>query len=109
MCIRDSCCGVATSATDRRRWMQGDSLRHHIIDPHTGRSAESDVVSVTIVAPTAVEAETAAKSVLIRGSVEGLDWLEDVYKRQFIDQCIPFSWIFNRQAHNRLRHFLRAG
>ncbi len=70
------CCGVATSSTDRRRWMQGDSLRHHIIDPHTGRSAESDVVSVTIVAPTAVEAETAAKSVLIRGSVEGLDWLE---------------------------------
>ena len=34
------------------------------------------MVSVTIVAPTAVEAETAAKSVLIRGSVEGLDWLE---------------------------------
>ncbi len=70
------CCGVATSSTDRRRWMQGDSLRHHIIDPHTGLSAESDVLSATIVAPTAVEAETAAKSVLIRGSVEGLEWLE---------------------------------
>lgn len=72
----DHGCGVATSSTDRRRWMQGDSLRHHIIDPHTGQSAESDVVSATIVAPTAVEAETAAKSVLIRGSAEGLDWLE---------------------------------
>ena len=69
-------CGVATSATDRRRWMQGDSMRHHIIDPQSGLPAESDVVSVTIVAPTAVEAETAAKSVLIRGSVEGLAWLE---------------------------------
>jgi thiamine biosynthesis lipoprotein len=69
-------CGVATSATDRRRWMQGDSLRHHIIDPHSGLPAESDVVSATIVAPTAVEAETAAKSVLIRGSREGLAWLE---------------------------------
>lgn len=69
-------CGVATSATDRRRWMQGDAMRHHIIDPHSGLPAGSDVVSVTIVAPNAVEAETAAKSVLIRGSVEGLAWLE---------------------------------
>jgi thiamine biosynthesis lipoprotein len=34
------------------------------------------VISATVVAPTAVEAEAAAKSVLIRGSVEGLNWLE---------------------------------
>jgi thiamine biosynthesis lipoprotein len=69
-------CGVASSATDRRRWMQGDQVRHHIIDPRTGLSAESDVVSATVVAPTAVEAEAAAKSILIRGSLDGLDWLE---------------------------------
>ena len=75
MYFRQSC-GVATSSTDRRRWMQGDQMRHHIIDPYTGQPAESDVVSATIVAPTAVEAETAAKSVLIRGSEEGLAWLE---------------------------------
>lgn len=72
----DKKCGVATSATDRRRWMQGNILRHHIIDPGTGISAESDVVSATVVALNAVEAETAAKSVLIRGSLEGLAWLE---------------------------------
>lgn len=69
-------CGVASSATDRRRWMQGDQVRHHIIDPHTGEPAVSDVVSATVVAPTAVEAEAAAKSILIRGSMDGLDWLE---------------------------------
>jgi FAD:protein FMN transferase len=69
-------CGVASSATDRRRWMQGDQLRHHIIDPRTGMPAQSDVVSATVVAPTAVEAEAAAKSILIRGSLDGLDWLE---------------------------------
>jgi thiamine biosynthesis lipoprotein len=72
----DHGCGVATSATDRRRWKQGGILRHHIIDPHTGRSAESDVLSATIVAPTAVEAEAAAKSVVILGSADGLPWLE---------------------------------
>ncbi len=69
-------CGVATSATDRRRWMQGGRLRHHIIDPRSGLSAATDVISATVVAPTAVEAEAAAKSVLIRGSVDGLNWLE---------------------------------
>lgn len=69
-------CGVASSATDRRRWMQGGQARHHIIDPRTGLPAKSDVVSATVVAPTAVEAEAAAKSILIRGSLDGLDWLE---------------------------------
>lgn len=69
-------CGVATSATDRRRWMQGSVLRHHIIDPQTGLPAISDIVSATVVAPTAIEAEAAAKSVLIRGSAAGIEWLE---------------------------------
>jgi len=69
-------CGVATSSTDRRRWIQSGMLRHHIINPHTGLSAASDVISATVVAPTAVEAEAAAKSVLILGSVDGLAWLE---------------------------------
>ncbi len=72
----DRRCGVATSATDRRRWMQGNMLRHHIIDPGTGLPAESDIVSATVIAPTAVDAEVAAKSVLIQGSVDGLAWLE---------------------------------
>jgi len=69
-------CGIATSATDRRRWMQDGQLRHHIIDPRSGLSATTDVISATVVAPTAIEAEAAAKSVLIRGSVDGLNWLE---------------------------------
>jgi len=69
-------CGVATSSTDRRRWKQGSLLRHHIIDPHTGLPAVSDIVSATVIAPTAIEAEAAAKSVLIRGSAAGLGWLE---------------------------------
>jgi thiamine biosynthesis lipoprotein len=69
-------CGVATSSTDRRRWKQGNLLRHHIIDPYTGLPAASDIVSATVIAPTAIDAEVAAKSVLIRGSAAGLDWLE---------------------------------
>lgn len=73
----DHACGVATSATDRRRWVQGGILRHHIINPRTGLPASSDVVSATVIAPTASDAESAAKSVLIRGSEAGLAWVED--------------------------------
>lgn len=69
-------CGVASSATDRRRWTQDGQTRHHIIDPRSGQPAETDVVHATVVAPSAAEAEAAAKSVLIRGSEDGLDWLE---------------------------------
>ncbi len=70
-------CGVATSATDRRRWVQGGILRHHIINPRTGLPASSDVISATVIAPTAIDAESAAKSALIRGSKAGLAWVED--------------------------------
>ena len=57
---------LATSGRDRRRWAGG----HHLIDPRTGRPAETDVERVTVAAPTAVEAEVAAKAVFLGGSAE---------------------------------------
>ncbi|WP_448591753.1 FAD:protein FMN transferase [Thermoflexus hugenholtzii] len=68
--------GVATSGRDVRRWRRGDEEQHHLIDPRTGRPARTDVLAVTVVAPTAYEAEIAAKVVFLRGSQEGLAWLE---------------------------------
>jgi len=69
-------CGVATSGTDYRRWKKDGAWQHHIIDPRTGLPATSDVLSATVIAPNVVEAEVAAKSVLILGSQDGLGWLE---------------------------------
>ena len=68
--------GVATSGKDYHRWLQGGTWRHHIIDPRTGQPAATDILAVTVVAPTVLEAEAAAKAVLILGSQAGLDWLE---------------------------------
>ena len=53
---------------------------HHIIDPRTGEPAETDLLSVTIVAPDVLQAEAAAKAVLILGSEAGQEWLEDHVK-----------------------------
>jgi thiamine biosynthesis lipoprotein len=68
-------CGVATSGKNYRRWQQGGSWKHHIIDPRIGEPAQTDVLSATVIAPTVLEAEVAAKVVLILGSQEGLAWL----------------------------------
>ena len=68
--------GVATSGRDYRRWQIGDLCQHHILDPRTGQPAQTDVLTVTVIAPTTCEAEMAAKVVLILGSRDGLHWLE---------------------------------
>lgn len=67
--------GVATSGRDFRQWKQDGILRHHIIDPRTGLPAETDLLSATIIAPDVIEAEMAAKIVMILGSQTGIDWL----------------------------------
>lgn len=67
--------GVATSGRDLRQWQLDGVAKHHIIDPRTGDSAATDILSVSVVADTARQAETAARSVLILGSQAGMAWL----------------------------------
>ncbi|MDI4647651.1 FAD:protein FMN transferase [Cohnella hashimotonis] len=69
--------GIATSSAVKRRWKDRDGhVRHHIVDPRTGRSASTDLAQVTIIAPDAVMAEVYAKCVLLLGSDKGPAWLE---------------------------------
>jgi thiamine biosynthesis lipoprotein len=60
--------GLATSGRDRRRWTVGGEEQHHLIDPATGRPAESDLLRVTVVASSAAEAEVHAKSLFLAGA-----------------------------------------
>jgi FAD:protein FMN transferase len=55
---------AATSGTCRRRW----GAVHHLIDPRTGRPAETDLDEVQVIARTGVEAEVLAKTALLLGS-----------------------------------------
>lgn len=57
----------ATSSTGRRRWMQNDTERHHLIDPRSGEPAAGGIESVTVVADSTVLAETWSKALLIAG------------------------------------------
>ena len=59
---------LATSGSDRRRWVRNGEERHHLIDPRTGRSAASDVLRVTVFAEDAVQAEVLAKHLFLAGA-----------------------------------------
>jgi thiamine biosynthesis lipoprotein len=64
--------GAATSGTVKRAWEGG----HHLIDPRTGLPAKSDLSEVSVLAPTATDAEIFAKVALLLGSREAVKWLE---------------------------------
>jgi thiamine biosynthesis lipoprotein len=64
--------GAATSGTTKRAWPGGN----HLIDPRTGRPATTDLREVSVLAPTAADAEIFAKVALLLGSVDAPKWLE---------------------------------
>jgi thiamine biosynthesis lipoprotein len=64
---------VATSTTLRRRWRTGGEVRHHIIDPQTGRPSDTDIGLATVVAADGWMAEVLAKAVLLAGSAHPFD------------------------------------
>jgi thiamine biosynthesis lipoprotein len=66
---------LATSGSDRRRWIRDGELRHHLIDPSTGSPANSPWEQVTVCARTCVGADVAAKAAFLLGN-EGPSWLD---------------------------------
>lgn len=68
--------GAATSGRDYRRWKRGEIEQHHLVDPRTGEPARTDVLTVTVIGQGALEAEIAAKVVLLRGSSAGTTWID---------------------------------
>jgi thiamine biosynthesis lipoprotein len=69
--------GVATSSSRRRRWQVGGAERHHLIDPRTGESAETNVAAASVLAPSVMRAEVLAKVALLLGADRGLAFLAE--------------------------------
>ncbi len=68
-------CAICTSTTTRRRWRLDGFSGHHLIDPRHGKPADSAVVSVTVIADSAARAEVIAKTALILGPDEGMQFI----------------------------------
>lgn len=90
---------IATSG-DYERFFRPDKKAHHIINPKTGRSAAS-LISATIVAATAMDADALATAVFVMGPQLGLGLIEqlDEVEGLFIDTqrsvyaSTGFKWI----------------
>ena len=67
---------VATSTRTRRVWGPDGDRRHHLIDPATGRPADTPVVAATAVAAEGWQAEVLSKAAFLAGPAEGLALLE---------------------------------
>src|SRR5262249_17355067 len=68
--------GLATSSTTVRAWRQDGHDMHHILDPWTGRPARVVWRTVSVAAPTCVEANAASTAAIVLGE-RAEDWLTE--------------------------------
>lgn len=68
--------GLATSSVTCRQWRSAGELRHHIIDPGTGRPAAGPWRTVSVAAASCAEANAASTSAIVAG-VQAPQWLAD--------------------------------
>lgn len=59
--------GLATSSTQARRWKHAGRIVHHLIDPRTGGPVQEIYRTVSVVAPTCLQANTASTAALVLG------------------------------------------
>jgi len=67
--------GAVATSGDYERYYTPNKKVHHIVDPRTGYSA-TGLISVTITAPQAVDADALATTVFVLGPTEGLKLVE---------------------------------
>ena len=68
--------GLATSSITARRWVRAGSAWHHVMDPRTGRPAQTPWLAVTAYGACAADANTATTAALVLGD-DAPAWLAD--------------------------------
>ena len=69
--IRSQSNAVVTSSIKVRSWTVNGQGKHHLIDPFTRDSSESDLASVTVVGKDPAWAEVYSKAIFLKGSSHG--------------------------------------
>ena len=75
---------VATSTVMKRSWTQGETIRHHLIDPRTGEPAKAEWLSVTVICQNIIAADVLAKALLIGGQIIAVKLMETNPRATFI-------------------------
>jgi thiamine biosynthesis lipoprotein len=66
--------GLASSGTGVRRWRAGQTELHHIVDPRTGRPAQTPWRTVSVAAASCVDANIASTAAVVLGA-QASAWL----------------------------------
>ncbi len=78
-------CGIVTSGNYRKFYVRDGKKYPHTIDPRTGYPVSHDLLSATIVAPTAAEADALATYCMVVGPQEARDF---ILSRTDIEGCL---------------------
>ena len=70
-------CSVATSGTYERSFTKDGKLYHHILDPSTGKSAETDIKSVTVISAESFDCDCLCTVSILLGSNAAMDLIEN--------------------------------
>lgn len=62
---------LVMSTVSIRRWVRDGVEHHHIVDPRTGRAADTDLLAVAVADQSAARGEALAKAALIAGETDG--------------------------------------
>jgi thiamine biosynthesis lipoprotein len=70
--------GAAATSGDTQNYIEHEGkLYAHIIEPWTGQAILTNTASVTVVAPTCLDADAVATALFVLGVDEGLVWVEE--------------------------------
>ncbi len=75
---------VVTSGTYERYFEQGGTLYHHILDPKTGYPAENQLISVSIITESSIDADALSTSTFLMGLDKGLQFIEQMENMEAI-------------------------
>lgn len=92
--LADCDCGVATSGTIVHRGKAKGKMWHHIIDPRTCKTADTDVLLATVWDKLSVRADVLASCAVILGEKQGLAFLKSVGVKGALIQ-----WKDNKKLH----------
>lgn len=68
--------GVVTSGNYRKFYVKDGKKYAHTIDPRSGRPVEHNLLSATVIAPSATEADALATFFMVIGAQEARSWVE---------------------------------
>lgn len=67
---------LATSGDYRNYVADENGIRHHILDPRTGRPAKHTLASVSVLAGDCMTADAVATALFVMGTEEGMTWIQ---------------------------------